>query len=135
MAAERAAADGDPPALAELLAEALPGASAAQLDYTAAMLQPFGAAAADTAGNAGLLLEELTAAASEAAAAEERLAERSAPEALRCLRQAAAALGSRSLDMASAFAVVQGGRLPLPQLVRRSGVGCDCGNQHCLPGG
>lgn len=102
-----------PDQLAELLALLLPGASAQQLEYAAAMLLPAGATA-----SSGLTAGELAAAAAECAALERRLQQQPLPEALRGVRQLAAALGSRSLDVAAAFAGAEGGSLPYAEVVR-----------------
>lgn len=116
--------DGEPllqaEQLDELLPLLLPGASNQQLEYAAAVLQPFnngvGVGAATT-------LDEVAAAAERCATVERSLRHQPAAEATRCLRQLAAALGSRSLDLAAAFAAADGQRLPLAQLVRGLRVG------------
>jgi hypothetical protein len=94
-----------------LLPLLLPGASQEQLAYAAAMLLPF--------ASGSLPMSQLAAAAAECAAVERRLRERAAGEAARCLLQLATALGSRSLDLAAAFAAAQGHQLPYPELVSR----------------
>ena len=101
---------------AQLLPLLLPSASAQELEYAAAMLQPFGAGSGSS-----MTLDGVAGAAAECAAVERRLREQPAPEALHCLRQLAAVLGSRSLDLTAAFAGAEGGRMPCAQLVRGHG--------------
>lgn len=101
-----------PRQLADLLPLLLPAGSTQQAEYGIAMLLT-------CTGASSLSLDELAAAAAECAAVERRLQEQPAPEALRCLRQLAAALGSRSLDLATAFADAEGGHLSYTQLVSR----------------
>ncbi len=107
-----------------LLPLLLPSTSQPQLAYVAAMLQPFAGYSSSSGDEdhaaAALSLKQWAAAAAECAAAERELASRPAAEALQGLRQAAAALASRSLDLAAAFAAADGQQLPLGQLVRLS---------------
>ena len=98
-----------------LLPLLLPGASQGQLAYAAAMLLPFALGS--------LPVSQLVAAAAECAAVERRLRAQPAAEAARCLRQLAAALGSRSLDLAVAFAGAPGHQLPYLELVSRRQAG------------
>lgn len=107
-----------------LLPLLLPSATQQQLQYLAAMLQPFdGCSSSNSAsGNDGqpptsLSLEQLVAAAADCAAVERELASQPPEKALQALRQAAAALASRSLDLAAAFAAADRQQLPLAQLV------------------
>lgn len=111
-----------------LLPLLLPSATRQQLESVAAMLQPFADAqnCSSPDGTApAICLEQLAVAAAECAAVERRLAQQPAGEALQGLRQAAAALSSRSLDLAAAFAA-EGQQLALAQLVSRQGLVCPC---------
>lgn len=101
-----------PASLRQLLALLLPESSRQHLEYAAAMLLPWQHSSAT-----GVSLGDLAAAAAECAAVEQRLQQQPASEALRCLRQLSAALGSRSLDLAAAFGSAEGQRLDLPELV------------------
>ncbi|PRW60425.1 hypothetical protein C2E21_0846 [Chlorella sorokiniana] len=130
--ASEAAADGQPAleglqlqpfdVTDRLLPLLLPSASQPQLDNVAAMLQPFaGCSNSSWEGSkehppTTLSLAQLAAAAAEAATVERALASQPAAEALQGLRQAAAALASRSLDLAAAFGAADGQQLPLGHL-------------------
>lgn len=98
----------------QLLSLLLPASTQQQLDYAAAMLFPLH----DGCDSDGISVEQLAAAAEECAAVEQRMQQQPAAEAGRRLRQLAAALGSRSLDLAGAFSAAPGQRLPYSQLVR-----------------
>ena len=100
-----------------LLPLLLPCASEQQLDHAAAMLHPFGGAADSTQQPGVFTLEQLAAVATECAAVERRV-QPPVAKALRGLRELAVALGSRSLDLAAAFAAAEGQRLPVGELVR-----------------
>lgn len=113
-----------PDTLRRLLPLLLPGLSPHLMEYAAAMLQPWQGSSGSTSG---LSLSDLAATAAECAAVEQRLRQQPASEATRCLRQLAAALGSRSLDMAAAFASAEGQQLQLTELVSRAGV---CMQRH-----
>ncbi len=88
--------------------------------------------------SAGVLMGDLAAAAAECAAVEQRLQQQPTSEALRCLRQLAAALGSRSLDLAAAFGSVEGQRLEITELVSymrsQSAAVAKCGHAYCIEG-
>lgn len=112
--------------LHRLLPLLLPAASGQQREYVAAMLQPFASAhngSSTECASPAIPLEQLAVAAAECAAVERRLAQQPAAEALQGLRQAAAALGSRSLDLAAAFAAAEGQQLAPVLLVSRRGCG------------
>lgn len=106
-----------------LLPLLLPSASQQQLHYLAAMLQPFdgcssgSSSARDGQPPTSLSPEQLAAAAAACAVVERELASQPPAEALQDLRQVAAALASRSLDLAAAFAAADRQQLPLAQLV------------------
>ena len=106
-----------------LLPLLLPTASQPQLDYVAAMLQPFAEYDSEQHAPTSFSLEQLAAAAGECAATERELASQPAAEAMQGLRQAAAALASRSLDLTAAFAAADGQQLTLGQMVSAVGRG------------
>jgi hypothetical protein len=102
--------------VAQALPLLLPHATNGQLGYAAAMLNPFHDSQKLLA-NPSMRFIELEAAAAACSDVECRLQQQRAADATRVLRELVAALGSRSLELAAAFAAAAQQQLAIADLV------------------